>query len=77
MLEIQKQNKEKKLRVASELAFKVACVYKKRAGEGGEVIYHRVKRGIRAVEKVSCIYVFMEQPVWHLACICSLPSSQA
>lgn len=55
MLEIQKQNKEKKLSVASELAFKVACLYKK-----------RVKGGIRDVEKVSCIYVFIEQPVWHL-----------
>lgn len=74
MLEIQKKNEEKKLSVASELAFKVACLYKKRAGG---VIYPRVKGGIRAVENVSCIYVFIEQPVWHLACICSLPSSQA
>lgn len=56
MLEIQKQNGEgeKKSSVASELAFKVACLYKERASG---VIYPRVKRGIGFGECQLHLYI--------------------
>lgn len=64
MLEIQKQNEGKKLSVASELAFKVACLYKKSAGG---VIYPRVKAGI-GLWRMSVAFMYSSSSqcgIWH------------
>lgn len=64
MLEIQKQNEGKKLSVASELAFKVACLYKKSAGG---VLYPRVKAGI-GLWRMSVAFMYSSSSqcgIWH------------